>query len=187
MKKELFGSVICLMGLPVLALDCAYAPQQEIVRSAENYKEIAELGESFDANANYPCGGTLSQLAVLRGNLDTLDYLYAHGANFNKNVSLKGYEIPGAPSVVPFPLFVARYAPNSAIVDTMINSGVDFRVKDSLGHDVFWYFEQNPVLRNSYLTKKGYEGILPLHERIRLEREKILREQAAAAEAAGNQ
>jgi hypothetical protein len=98
--------------------------------------------------------------------LDSLYYLYQHGANFNADVSLKGYEIPGAPDVIPFPLFVARYSPNSQIVDTMLNSGIDFKAKDSMGHDVFWYFEQNPVLRNTYLNKKGWDSLIPVSERL---------------------
>ena len=167
MKKILLTSTLCLFAASAFALDCAYAPEQEIVRSAENYNEIKELGDSFDPNATYPCGGTLSQLAVLRGNLDTLNYLHAYGADFNGNVSLKGYEIPGAPDEIPFPLFVARYAPNSQIMDVMINSGIDFKKKDSLDHDVFWYLERNPVLRRSYLTKKGWDSLLPMDEIIK--------------------
>lgn len=164
MQKILLASTISLFAVSAFALDCAYAPEQEIVRSAENYDEIRELGDSFDPNATYPCGGTLAQLAVLRGNLDTLNYLHAYGADFNGTVSLKGYEIPGAPIEIPFPLFVARYAPNSQIMDVMINSGVDFHVKDSKDHDVFWYLEQNPVLRRSYLTKKGWDSLMPIDE-----------------------
>ena len=137
------------------------------MRSAENYKEIEALGDKFDPNKVYPCGGTLSQLAVLRGNLTTLNYLHAYGADFNADVSLKGYEIPGAPQVIPFPLFVARYSPNSQIMDVMVNSGVNFKVKDSMGHDVFWYLERNPVLRRSYLTKKGWDSLKPFSERIK--------------------
>lgn len=164
MKKVLFATAACLLAQSAWALDCAYAPEQEIVRSAENYLEIQKLGDSFDANKQYPCGGTLSQLAVLRGNLTTLNYLHAHGANFNGNVSLKGYEIPGAPAVIPFPLFVARYAPNPEMMDVMINSKINFKVKDSAGHDVFWYLERNPVLRRSYLTKKGWDSLKPMSE-----------------------
>ncbi len=167
MKKLLLSSVVCLMVFPVMGQNCQYAPEQEVVRAAENWEEISVLGDSFDANTVYPCGGTLAQLAVMRGSLDSLDYLYAHGVDFNATVSLAGYEIPNAPSEIPFPLFVARYSPNGAIVDSMVNSGVDFKVKDSFGHDVFWYFEQNPVLRRSYLTKKGWDSLIPMSERIR--------------------
>lgn len=167
MKKLLLSSVLCLLALPVMAQNCNYTKEQEIVRSAENMDEIQALGDSFDANAVYPCGGTLSQLAVVRGSLDSLDYLHAHGADFTATVPLKGYEIPGAPEAIPFPLFAARFSPNSVIIDTMINSGIDFKVKDSKGHDVFWYFEQNPVLRRTYLTKKGWDSLLPMAERIR--------------------
>ena len=167
MKKILLTSVLCLMALPVMAQNCQYTKEQEIVRSAENMKEIEALGNKFNANAVFPCGGTLSQLAVLRGNFDSLAYLYVHGANFNAMVPLKDYPIAGAPEEIPFPLFAARFAPNSAIIDSMINNGINFKVKDSLGHDVFWYFEQNPVLRRSYLTKKGWDSLLPMAERIR--------------------
>ena len=167
MKKVLLTAAACLFAQSAWALDCAYAPEQEIVRSAENYQEITKLGESFDPNKKYPCGGTLSQLALLRGNLDSLNYLHAYGANFNADVSLKGYEIPGAPDTIPFPLFVARYAPNSEIMDVMINSGINFKVKDSAGHDVFWYLEQNPVLRRSYLTKNGWDSLTPVSEIVR--------------------
>ena len=165
-KVFLMGAVT-LLAMPAVALDCAYAPEQEIVRSAENDKEFSKLGDSFDANATFPCGGTLSQLAVLRGNLDTLIYLYKHGANFTGDVSLKGYEIPGAPDEIPFPFFVARYAPNSAMMDAIVNMGINLKVKDSLGHDIFWYLEQNPVLRRSYLTKKGWDSLVPMQERIK--------------------
>jgi len=177
MKKILFATVGCLLATNVWALECEYAPEQEIVRSAENYLEIKELGEDFDPNKKYPCGGTLAQLALLRGNVVTLNYLSRHGADFNGKVSLKGYEIPGAPDEIPFPLFVARYAPNSYIVDVMINSEIDFKQKDSKGHDVFWYFEQNPVLRRSYLTKKGLDSLVSAKER---------RERYADAYAAAN-
>lgn len=164
MRRIFLLSVACLLGSTVMAEECKYAPAQEIVRSAENFKEIEKLGTNFDPNKIYPCGGTLSQLAVLRGNLVTLNYLHAYGADFDANVSLKGYEIPGAPATIPFPLFVARYAPNSQMMDVMINSGVNFKVKDSLGHDVFWYLERNPVLRRSYLTKKGWDSLKPMSQ-----------------------
>lgn len=168
MKKILLTTAVCLMAFPTWAQTCQYAPEQEIVRSAENYKEITRLGDNFDANKQYPCGGTLSQLAVLRGNLESLFYLYEHGADFQANVPLTGgFEIAGAPNVIPFPLFVARYSPNSQIVDTMLNSDIDFKVKDSMGHDVFWYFEQNPVLRRSYLTKKGWDSLISTNELVR--------------------
>jgi hypothetical protein len=59
------------------------------------------------------------------------------------------------------------------IVDTMLNSGIDFKVKDSMGHDIFWYFEKNPVLRNTYLTKKGWDSLLPVSEIVRRAKEGI--------------
>lgn len=168
MKKVLLMSVMCLTAMSASALDCVFAPEQEIVRSAENLMDIEKLGKDFDANKTFECGGTLGQLAVLRGNIDLLGYLFVYGdADFNQDVSLNGYEISGAPNMIPFPLFVARYAPNSQIIDTLLNNGVDFKVKDSLDHDVFWYFEQNPVLRRTYLTKKGWDSLTPTSEIIK--------------------
>ena len=167
MKKIMLIASVCMLSLSVMAEECNYTREQEIVRSAENFEEIQMLGDNFDPNMVYPCGGTLGQLAVLRGNLSTLNYLKEHGADFSKNVPLKGYEIPEAPSEIPFPLFIARYSPNSEVVDSMINSGMNFRVTDSLGHNVFWYLDKNPVLRNTYLTKKGWDSLLPIAEIIR--------------------
>ena len=127
-------------------------------------------------------------VTILRGNADNFHYLLDLGMNPNAEVSLMERPIPGAPTMVPLPLYAARYAPVLGIIDALIEYNADFHVKDKAGHDVFWYFEKNPVLRNSYLTKKGYEGILPFKERLRLARERALKEQAAAeAVAARNQ
>jgi len=148
----------------VRAEECVYAPEQEVVRRAENTNEIWALGGTFDANKTFPCGGTLTQLALLRGNIDNMDYLVKHGADLNAEVSLAGYEIADAPETVPFPLFAARYSPNSAMIDYMLNEGINFKITDSKGHDVFWYFEQNPVLRSTYLTKKGEKSLMSVRE-----------------------
>ena len=56
----------------------------------------------------------------------------------------------------------------------MLNSGVSFLVKDEYGRDALWYFEQNPVLRSSYLTKEGLSNLMPNSERL----ERIRREAA---------
>ena len=169
----------------VLALECEYAPAQRAARDAEIKTELKEmLPADVDLNATYPCGGTVAQLAILRGNPDNMEYLLANGLDPNAEVSLKDFKIPGAPDKIPLPLFAAYYSPASPIIDIMIEYKADFHAVDSLGHNVFWYFEQNPVLRNSYLTKKGYEGILPLRERIRLAQERAFAEEAKEAEEA---
>ena len=164
MKKVLLTTAICLFSISAMALDCAYAPRQQIVRDAENWGEIEALGDKFDPNEKFLCGGTLSQLALLRGSLPSMSYLYERGADFSAMVPMAGYEIPGAPAEIPFPLFAARYSPNSQIIDVMLNSGIDFTVKDSAGHDVFWYFDKNPVLRHSYLTKRGWDSLKPTNQ-----------------------
>ena len=171
-----------LMSTSVMALDCAYTREQQLVRDAEIVTDLHdgfdELPANFDMNAQYACGGTLMQLATLRGNPDNMEYLLDRGANPNATVSLKGYEIPGAPDSVPFPLFVARYAPASSLIDLLLEYGADFHATDSMGRNVFWYFEQNPVLRNSYLTKRGYTALKPLRERLVEARDAALAELA---------
>jgi len=175
-----------VLGLSTIAMaqECAYTDAQKAVRDAEIVTDLAAtLPKNIDMNKVYPCGGTLAQLAVLRGNADNMNYLLDLGLNPNAEVSLKEFKIPGAPDSIPFPLFAAYYAPASAIIDILIEYDADFHAVDKAGHDVFWYFERNPVLRNSYLTKKGYEGILPLSERIRLARERELKEEEAEEKA----
>ena len=169
MKKigALLGVVLC--STSVLALDCQYSVEQRAVLDAEIVTDLMEVfPEKFDANVQYPCGGSLLQLATIRGNADNMEYIIEMGgADPNAMVSLKEYPIADAPETIPFPLFAAKFSPASAVIDALIEYGANFRVKDSKGHDVFWYFEQNPALRNTYLTKKGYEGLLPLRERMR--------------------
>ena len=174
MQKKWIVGIIGLTligGVSVQAEECRYATNQEIVRRAENMNEIRGLGDQFDVNEEFPCGGSLIQLAVLRGNVDTFPYLVRHGVDLNMAVSTKEFDMPDTPDMIPFPLFAARFAPNSALIDYMLNNGADFKVKDAYGHDALWYFEQNPVLRSSYLTKKGVENLIPASERIRLIRE----------------
>ncbi len=159
-----------LTSLSCVALTCTYTAEQEMVRSAENMMEIRQLPNSVDVNQDYDCGGNLMQLAVLRGNPPVFEYVHQLNGDLNRMVSLKGYEIDGAPDKIPFVLFAAKYSPTSSIIDYIIERGADVRVKDSNGHDIFWYFDQNPVLRKSYLTKKGLKGLRPLSEIVAEER-----------------
>lgn len=170
MKKLTLFLTVALMSSVGWSETCTYTKDQEIVRSAENLQDIRRLPSSVNVNAENPCGGTLLQLAVIRGNPSIFNYLADMNGNFNAKVSLAGYEIPDAPDTIPFVLFAARYSSSSSIIDYMINKGADFKVKDSKGHDVFWYFDQNPVLRQTYLTKKGYAGLIPLAQKIAAER-----------------
>ena len=189
MKKLLMMTMALGLSTAVCAEECAYTAAQKAVRDAETVAELMEtLPKDINLNATYPCGGSLGQLAILRGNSDNLHYLLDLGLNPNAEVSLMDRPIPGAPTTVPLPLYAARYSPASAIIDALVEYKADFHVKDKAGHNVFWYFERNPVLRNSYLTKKGYESLLPLKERLRLARERALKAQAEAeAAAASNQ
>lgn len=178
MKKLALFLTTTLISGAVLAAPCNYTADQEVVRSAENMMEIRKLPISADVNAPQTCGGNLMQLAILRGNTSNFIYLVEErNGDINQDVSLKGYEIEGAPDKVPFILFAARYCSDSSTMDYMIERGVNVRVKDSNGHDVFWYFEQNPVLRKSYLTKKGYNSLIPLSEQIAAEKRAFAEQQ----------
>lgn len=178
MKKLTLFITTALMSGAVLATPCAYTANQEIVRSAENMMEIRKLPISADVNASQACGGNLMQLAIIRGATPNFIYLVEErNGDINQEVSLKGYEIEGAPEKVPFVLFAARYCPAPSMIDYMVERGANFRVKDSKGHDVFWYFDQNPVLRTSYLTKKGYDSLLPLSEQIEAEKRMLAEQQ----------
>ncbi len=157
--KKILTCIMCGMSITAGASDCLYHTNQQLIRNAENLQDIAGI-ENIDVNQSYPCGGNLLQVAVVRGNPDVFAALLEQGANYDTNVSLTGYEIKGAPENIPFVLFAARYAPTPAILDSLLRVAADMKVKDSNGHDIFWYFEQNPVLRDTYLTKEGHKGLI---------------------------
>ena len=69
MKKTLISLAALMMALPVMAADnCAYSPLQNLIRNVRDAKEITDLmnrGVAF--NEEPRCGGSLMQLAILRG------------------------------------------------------------------------------------------------------------------------
>jgi len=165
MKKILLMTFWGLLTTNAYAVNpvCQYTADQQLVRNAEYIKDI----EVFDKdtariNAKNPCGGTLLQLATVRGNPDLIQYLLDNGADTQTPVSIKGYEAdfdPTTPTEIPVIMWAARYAQHGEIMQIFLNYELDAKVKDSAGHDIFWYFDQNPVLRNSYLTKAGYGAL----------------------------
>ena len=155
MKKTLISLAALMMALPVMAADncTSYTPLQNLVRNARSVNEIAQLiqsGVPFDEPVR--CGGSLTQLAVLRGNPDILQaILKQEPSRANAMVKLDGFPIPGSVREVPLLLFASYYAPNEQMIYRIVESGADISKTDSAGRNLLWYMEQNPVLRNTPL------------------------------------
>ncbi len=136
---------------------CIYTPMQKLIRDARNADQIFELikGEYQLQDDTITCGGSLVQLAVRRG---IPQILYAIGVQdnerLNQDVSLKGFSIPGAPDEIPAILFAAYYAPSAEIFKVFMDLKADMTKRDSLGHDILWYLDKNPVLRQTELEDK---------------------------------
>lgn len=177
MNKVILGlaSVLLLSTSVMAQTDCAYAPEQKMIRDAEYIADLADLKGKF-LDQKFPCGGSLMQLAIIRGNPSLVHWLMVEGVDLNTDVSLKGYEIPGAPEMVPLISFAARYASGSAFQD-IIDFGADIQAKDSNGNDIMWYLERNPVLRNTYMTKGGIEDVMTTNVRIEKAREEYMKSQ----------
>ena len=166
MKKILLATALILISTHVYAVnpDCKYTQDQQIVRDAEYIADMELLGtDKKRINAHNSCGGTLLQLATLRGNIDVIQYLLMNGADTETLVSIKGYEADfdkDTPDEIPLIMWAARYAQHGELFQVFLNHEINAFVKDSEDHDIYWYFEQNPVLRNSYLTKAGDKELI---------------------------
>ena len=161
MKKTLVSLIALMMAAPVMASDnnCAYSPLQNLIRNVRTVNEINELlqrGVVFDEKVR--CGGSLVQLAILRGNPDVLQaILNQDRSRANAKVALtysnNSYS-DNESKDVPVILFAARYAPNAEVVQKLVESGADITAVDSQGRNLLWYMEQNPVLRNTALSDR---------------------------------
>ena len=155
MKKTLISLATLMMALPVMAAqDCAYSPLQNLIRNVRDAKEIQDLmNRGVVFNEQTRCGGSLMQLAILRGNPQVLNVLLQkEPAQANEIVKLDAFPIPGARREVPLILFAAYYAPNPDMIKLLINVGkADISKTDSDGRNLLWYMDQNPVLRNTAL------------------------------------
>lgn len=132
---------------------CSYTPLQEIIRDARSEADLAPITKNnVNLNAPVKCGGTVLQLAVLRGNPQVVRALLEAGADVKTPVSLEGFNIPGAPKEIPILHFAGFYAPRQDIVSLIISAGADVTATDENGESVLWYINQNPVLRNTALS-----------------------------------
>lgn len=132
---------------------CSYTPLQEIIRDARSEADLAPITKNnVNLNAPVKCGGTVLQLAVLRGNPQVMRALLEAGADVKTPVSLEGFNIANAPKEIPILHFAAFYAPRQDIVSLIISAGADVTATDENGESVLWYINQNPVLRNTALS-----------------------------------
>jgi len=161
MKKSIL-TCVALCGVSMMAVaapnnpgfqeGCQYTQLQNMVRDARSHEQIFEFimaGVSMD-DPNIRCGGSLLQLAIRRGNPSIVNGILTQDkTRANKPVSMTGFEIPGAPQQIPAILFAAYYAPNETTFKVMVDAGGNIGVKDSFGHDILWYLNKNPVLRQT--------------------------------------
>ena len=155
MKKLLFLSV-CLLTVPAMAqrvTECALTPLQNLIVNARGPEEIQSLiqrGVVFDEQVR--CGGTLTQLAIRRGNPEVLEAILRQDqSRANATVALDAFPIVGAPKQIPLILFAAYYAPNKQIVELLVAAGANISATDDFGRNVLWYLNKNPVLRRTAL------------------------------------
>jgi len=169
MKKILLACVCGLMAVPVMAAsnECAYTPLQALIRNVRDVSEINNLtarGVILE-DPNIRCGGSLMQLAIVRGNPDVLKALLEQDIKrADQRVSLDGFTIPDAPRQIPVLLFAAYYSPNESMMRLMVQAveqgGSGLNQVDDNGRNLLWYLEKNPVLRNTQLSDELRDKML---------------------------
>ena len=166
MKKNILFSLALGLIIPISAganqKNCMYHPLQNIIRSARTTQDVETLiTDQINFNIDFQCGGSVQQLAILRGNPKILQVLIEKGGlNPNEQVDNSIYPIKGAPKVLPIAFFAAYYAPSSEILSLLISNGASIYKKDANGQNILWYIEQNPVLRNTDLSDQIIKNLL---------------------------
>lgn len=162
MRKILLATAVtmCLVATTVWAapsrnasVTCSYSPLQDLVRNARSGKDLEQvLGGRVNLNAPVKCGGTILQLAIRRGNPEVVKLLLENGLSVKEDVSLDGFDIPGAPNTVPLLMFAAYYSPRQDILNLIVSAGADMTALDTNGENVLWYLDKNPVLQNTAIS-----------------------------------
>lgn len=175
MKKIIIGlvAICCLLSVGVEAAtvrsnrkrnndeECFYSPLQDVIRNARSADDLSQLiAKKVNLNEPVECGGNLLQLSIVRGKPDVVKALLENGMNANDLVSLEGFDIPDAPEKIPAILFCAFYAPREDIMQLLISAGGDITQKDSEDHNIMWYLNKNPVLRNTDISDQINQGLL---------------------------
>lgn len=169
MKKFLLACVCGLMAVSAEAAntECAYTPLQSLIRNVRDVSEVQNLinrGVVLD-DPQIRCGGSLMQLAIVRGNPDVLKVLLEQDIKrVDQKVSLEGFSIPDAPRQIPVLLFAAYYSPNESMMRLMVQAveqgGNGLNQVDDSGRNLLWYLEKNPVLRNTQLSDELRDKML---------------------------
>lgn len=168
MKRAFLIGLMCSILLPSALKaapqnDCMYHPLQEIIRSARSEKDIEPwIKDGVNFNMNFRCGGSILELAVIRGNPQVLQLLLEK-AKINPTAMIpnSAFPIKGAPKMIPISFFAAYYAPRADILNLFIHhSGDTIYQKDANGQDILWYIEQNPVLRKTELADMLIRNLL---------------------------
>lgn len=141
---------------------CNYSPLQNLIRKARDESQIKEaIQRNIDFNKPQDCGGSLAQLAILRGNPHVLKTLVEEGGlAINAKVSLTEFPIPGAPREVPFVFFAAYYSPRADMLNIIIANGADIYQKDDRNENILWYLSQNPILSETELYDEITQKLL---------------------------
>lgn len=146
-KSYLIALAMALMfSAPAMAQrTCSYSPLQEVVRFANNASDIQRLvARRVNLNAPVRCGGSLVQLAILRGNVDVLKVLLDSGADTKAPVKLSDFGISGSgmPQEIPLVFFAAYKAPNAEVLKTLVDAGLDVTQTDKNGESISAYLDK---------------------------------------------
>lgn len=140
---------------------CSYSLLQETIRSANDVKEVKALVDrQVNLNAPVRCGGTLVQLAVLRGNPQILAELINGGADTQTPVDTETFGLVGVPKTLPLILFGARVSPNAETFQVLLDAELDVSQADENGETILTYLDKNPVLRETALIQTIEEKLL---------------------------
>ncbi len=167
MKKFILATVLGLSLFHVSAYaaprgECSYTPLQVVIREARSKQDVQELiDKNVKLDIKPRCGGTVLQLATLRGNMDVFEALLNSGRfALDGNVSNSDYPIPGAPREYPLAFFVAYHAPSLNMMKVFMNSGANLLGTDSNQENILWYLKQNPVLMNTEIEDDLMQRLL---------------------------
>lgn len=190
MKKFLFLTVAGILLFPNVSFsgpkECRYHPIQQVVRMARSEKDIEkEIAKKTNFNIKFPCGGSILQLAILRGNPQVLQALLEKG-NLDPNEVVDNSEFPikGAPKELPISFFAAYYAPRADILNLFVNyAGNEIYKKDINGQNILWYLEQNPILNNTETSDKIISNLVLIDSEKQNEKERLAAKEAAKKDA----
>lgn len=187
MKKTLLLTIAGLFLFPSISFaaprgECRYHPIQQVVRMARSEQDIEkEIAKKTNFNIHFPCGGSVLQLAILRGNPQVLQTLLEKG-NLNPNEMVLNDEFPikGAPKELPISFFAAYYAPRADILTLFVDyAGDEIYKKDSNNQNILWYLEQNPVLNNTAISDQIIDNLVLIDSEKQNERDRLQKEEEA--------